>query len=358
MFRLRDEPRLPFLAVARIAPETGAEVLMIGRGRDRSPSSTSWNVDELDNWTEVTDAAGDRSGYLWRSTQTKRWGTNHTVDGSDGDEEEIQMIDGRIVFGESVDVFAGLTNMDATEGTPFESQATSGDSGGAVFLRREDTWELSGIMFSVTRFPGQPGRTSVFDNLTAFADLSAYWPQIEAIVTAASLEAGDANQDYRFDQLDIVRAMSAGKYLTGQPATWGNGDWNAAPGGSVGQPPVGDGLFNQLDLVAALASGNYLQGTYTFKMQSTNLDDFQPLNVLDDVSLGTAKSIPEPAAVLLLFVGAIIAYFSRDRIGRVCVASTGGRNRRKFRAVSSCALEAKSKGHLKLRAKQPANITG
>lgn len=38
------------------------------------------------------------------------------------------------------------------------------------------------------------------------------------------LQAGDANQDLRFDQLDLVQVQIAAKYLTGQAATWGEGD--------------------------------------------------------------------------------------------------------------------------------------
>ncbi len=63
---------------------------------------------------------------------------------------------------------------------------------------------------------------------------------------AKKLQAGDANMDLKFDQLDLVQVQIAAKYLTGQAATWGEGDWNNAPGGSVGNPPPGDGQFNQL----------------------------------------------------------------------------------------------------------------
>ena len=76
------------------------------------------------------------------------------------------------------------------------------------------------------------------------------------------LQAGDANMDLKFDQLDLVQVQIAAKYLTGQTATWGEGDWNAAPGGSVGNPPQGDGQFNQLDIIAALNAGKYLTGPY------------------------------------------------------------------------------------------------
>ena len=87
--------------------------------------------------------------------------------------------------------------------------------------------------------------------------------RLQSLATvAAELQAGDADQDLDFDQLDLVRVLTAAKYLTAEPATWGDGDWNGASGGSPGDPPAGDGQFNQLDIVAALANGFYLTGPY------------------------------------------------------------------------------------------------
>jgi hypothetical protein len=80
--------------------------------------------------------------------------------------------------------------------------------------------------------------------------------------TVMPLQAGDADQDLDFDQFDLIQVQQAAKYLTGQPATWGEGDWNGAPGGFAGNPPPGDRLFNQLDIVAALRAGIYLTGRY------------------------------------------------------------------------------------------------
>ena len=65
-----------------------------------------------------------------------------------------------------------------------------------------------------------------------------------------------------FDQLDLVQVQIAAKYLTGQVATWGQGDWDGAPGGEQGSPPTGNGLFDQLDIIAALSGGKYLTGPY------------------------------------------------------------------------------------------------
>jgi hypothetical protein len=81
---------------------------------------------------------------------------------------------------------------------------------------------------------------------------------------ATRLEPGDADMDGDFDQLDLVRVQIAAKYLTGEPATWGDGDWNGGPGGSLDGkiPPPGNGQFDQLDIIAALNAGKYLTGPY------------------------------------------------------------------------------------------------
>ncbi len=76
------------------------------------------------------------------------------------------------------------------------------------------------------------------------------------------LRAGDADQDLDFDQLDLVKVQIVAKYLTGRAATWGEGDWNGAPGGKQGAPPPGNGFFDQLDIISALAPGHYLMGPY------------------------------------------------------------------------------------------------
>jgi hypothetical protein len=105
----------------------------------------------------------------------------------------------------------------------------------------------------------------------------------EAVLTVVSaplqLRAGDADEDLDFDQLDLVRVQVAGKYLTREPATWGEGDWNGGPGGSPGNPPPGDGVFDQNDIIAALATGNYLQSPY-------------------------AATVPEPSSVVLMVIAA------------------------------------------------------
>lgn len=92
---------------------------------------------------------------------------------------------------------------------------------------------------------------------------------------AAALMAGDADQDFDFDQIDLVKVQIAAKYLTGQAATWGEGDWNGAPGGEQGSPPPGNGLFDQFDVIAAQQAGIYLTGSYAAIAENGAANDGQ-----------------------------------------------------------------------------------
>ncbi len=95
------------------------------------------------------------------------------------------------------------------------------------------------------------------------ADLTLHIDSIRiADQEGLELLPGDADQDLDFDQLDLVRVQIAARYLTGQAATWGEGDWDGAPGGRPGNPPAGNSRFDQLDIIAALAPGHYLAGPY------------------------------------------------------------------------------------------------
>ena len=59
---------------------------------------------------------------------------------------------------------------------------------------------------------------------------------------------GDSDLNGVFDSSDFVIVFGEGKYETGEPATWGQGDWN------------GDMLFDSGDFVTAFGSGGYEMG--------------------------------------------------------------------------------------------------
>jgi hypothetical protein len=118
-----------------------------------------------------------------------------------------------------------------------------------------------------------------------------------ALNLLAALLPGDADQDYHFDQLDLVQVQQANKYLSGQPATWGEGDWNGAPGGSPGNPPTGDGLFNQFDIIAAQQGAAYLTGSYAAIQPNGQSGDGQT-SVIYDPSTGELQ-VDAPSGVEL-----------------------------------------------------------
>jgi hypothetical protein len=115
------------------------------------------------------------------------------------------------------------------------------------------------------------------------------------------LQAGDADMDCDFDQMDLVQVQLAAKYMTAGEATWGEGDWNGAPGGSVEKmsPPLGDGQFNQLDIVAALNAATYLHGSYCTDGGAA------------------AFAVPELSTCLLLALGLTGVLFVRSRKRRL-----------------------------------------
>ena len=106
------------------------------------------------------------------------------------------------------------------------------------------------------------GRTIVGNGTNSDGNAEGWIAMLDDLTQPIPLQSGDADQDLDFDQLDLVKVQVANKYLTGHAATWGEGDWNGAPGGSPGNPPVGDGLFDQFDIIAANIAGVYLQGPY------------------------------------------------------------------------------------------------
>jgi probable HAF family extracellular repeat protein len=130
------------------------------------------------------------------------------------------------------------------------------------------------------------------------------------------LQAGDADQNLQFDQLDLVNVLAAAKYLTGQPATWGEGDWDGAPGGTPGNPPSGDGVFDQTDIIWALAPAHYLTGPYARRFGMANNLAASAVRAMGIAAGGDEPGgreligMPEPASALLLGVGLLIGVVS------------------------------------------------
>ena len=115
-------------------------------------------------------------------------------------------------------------------------------SGTFLEFTDEQTWRIGAFEPSGSGWIGAIDDFGVFDaTLTADEVLDIFENGIGGGGGGTLLFPGDSDQNLRFDQLDLVQVQIAAKYLTGQAATWGEGDWNAAPGGKPGSPPPGDG---------------------------------------------------------------------------------------------------------------------
>jgi len=196
MFQLASAPAgLGPLTLASSAPTLGTGVTMIGAGRNRD-AFTTWNVNtNTTPWTwTVTSSNVNAAGYTTKTNSAMRWGTNMIsasdfwVDATNG----------------SPDVKSFATVFTDTASPSDEAQAVLGDSGGAVFSKNESAWELTGAIFTVGGYSGQPSpaTTAVFGNATYSADLSYYAPQIMSIIPEPSTYA-----------LLVVSTLGLGAYV-------------------------------------------------------------------------------------------------------------------------------------------------
>ena len=90
---------------------------------------------------------------------------------------------------------------------------------------------------------------------------------------------GDADLNGEFNSSDMVQVFAAGKYETGEDASWAAGDWD------------GSGFFDSSDMVTAFVDGGYEKGP-------------RP----------PAVAVPEPTAVLLLLIGLTAVAVCRRRL--------------------------------------------
>jgi hypothetical protein len=161
LYRIEGRPSLPAVVLSASLPVAGVdEVTLIGRGWNREATLTEWTAD----WTEFPPGPAVYSGFKQASGATMRWGSNL-----------VEQADVRVNTTQSF-----LVTFDESGGVLHESQAVSGDSGGAAFIKRDGLWELAGILFARALFPDQPSATAVFGNQSIAADVSFYREQILA----------------------------------------------------------------------------------------------------------------------------------------------------------------------------------
>lgn len=172
---------LPSVPIATRPPEVGEEVLMIGFGRVRERT------------TEVQTDGPTSFGFAWSERGEKRWGTNRVSSVGDVLHQEAW----------ATLTFAVLFDPPGTPThTRHEAQATVGDSGGAVFVKRDGEWLLAGLMTSITGYTRYPVRTSLYGDTTFSADLSAYREEILHWARPACSNEEDDDGDGAIDHPD------------------------------------------------------------------------------------------------------------------------------------------------------------
>jgi autotransporter-associated beta strand protein len=150
LYRIDADPGLPSLSIADFTPSQGSLVTAIGYGTDRGMATAY--------------------GFLWGAANwNKRWGRNLISSSSSG---IINLGSG------NTHVFQTMFDLDPVSSSDpalalNEFQASSGDSGGAVFYKGSSGWKLAGILDAVTT-----NGSANYGNVTYSVDLSYYKSQI------------------------------------------------------------------------------------------------------------------------------------------------------------------------------------
>ncbi|HYZ72138.1 MAG TPA: hypothetical protein VE641_03615 [Chthoniobacterales bacterium] len=168
LFQIYGDPGLPPLNLAPSSPTDRAQVYLTGFGQSGQPNRSYW-IDHGGAWipTVPGDPAANRIGYQWTGLQPglEHWGIGSVVGSTRG------------------------INQTRAFCTKFLDQmnnacGTGGDSGGGVFIRHGNQWQLIGMLDALSGLANQPARTSVFNaNINVIADLSQYRTEIDAILS-------------------------------------------------------------------------------------------------------------------------------------------------------------------------------
>ena len=304
LFRINADPGLPSLTIASQPLALNDEVLFASYGPIRAAAEKRW-VDtvsgETHTWTEVgsCNLGGNCYGGYENAAGGKRWGTN--VIANDNILGGVDASDSDITTVVSNTTIANLTTYDQVNGTPFEAQVAGGDSGSAVFHKRGAQWELAGIVVANYTFEGQSSSTfnaantfAVYNNASAFADLSSYYGQITSILAAHSdySIAGDINLDGVFNSTDISAFVANWGYNNGtglgSVTSWKHGDLN-----HDGRADVADFFKMRTALGSSTAAAS--------------------LAAALGLSVGGGNAVPEPSAVLLVMGPALLAVLKGRR---------------------------------------------
>jgi hypothetical protein len=303
LIRIKDDFNLPSLTIATTPPPLNGEVVFIGRGSGRAATQTNWNVNTSDPdhwvWTE-TATGGNYHGYKAAGSQVKRWGTNLIADEeplfheNDADVDGVYRLNGR-------DIISLFTNFDQTGGTSHEAQAIGGNSGSAVFYKRDGNWELSGVINATFVYQNQLTSWAVYGDSTAFSDLSAYYDEIYSIIDSHPEYSvmGDINLD------GVVSGDGTGPSSSDDVTAFVQGWLYQQPSHSLASWKKGDlNLDGKTDLADFLLMRNAL-------LASGSGAGAAALTTL--LGGGSLMAVPEPSTAALLLCAAMFLIGSAKR---------------------------------------------
>ena len=171
LVRTTTTPPLADVTLRSTQIPNGADLVMIGNGRQRYPTNSYWNS----SWQETNEAGAVYTGFgMTAGYLAQRWGAN-TINNS---EKSYNLDDS---FGITTS-FSTTFNQGVSDN---EAQSWIGDSGGAVFYKSGSTWQLVGMMYTLSVLSGQPyPTTAVYGDKSWSANLttSVYYDQIAAVI--------------------------------------------------------------------------------------------------------------------------------------------------------------------------------
>jgi hypothetical protein len=164
LFRVDPAPDLPELPLREEPLHFGTHVTFIALGQGRG---------EAIEWQGL-------AGFRWKPPAVKRWGTNRVYAGG---------ID--VTVANTTWITRCFQTDFSPHGTPHETQAAVGDSGGAVFAKGLRGWELAGLLVSIAGSTEQEPKTALYGNVTNAADLGYYRPQILKVIRPDAQAGGN-----------------------------------------------------------------------------------------------------------------------------------------------------------------------
>jgi hypothetical protein len=163
LFRVDPAPDLPELPLREEPLHFGTHVTFIALGQGRGEAIKLKGV----------------GGFRWKLPAVKRWGTNRVyADGID------------VTVPDTTWITRCFQTDFSQHGTPYETQAAVGDSGGAVFAKSLRGWELAGLLVSIAGSAEQKPGMALYGNVTNAADLGYYRPQILKVIRPAAQAGG------------------------------------------------------------------------------------------------------------------------------------------------------------------------